>query len=214
MMGWHFSSRSPWWLGLLIGASACLLSVPPWRSLIEQSMLWHMAVQMPLLVTGGFMLARTAIARHDADSWSAWNRYGLTGFFASQLLLVYWMLPLAVDRAIVVPQADVSKLLSLLACGALLADSFKRSPAVLQLFFVGYAASMLLSTGVFLATSERRLCNAYSLEAQVAAGWAVAIVGLLLAGVWGITVGADSRRRVKMSNEACDQGRGAATPTS
>lgn len=195
MTTWRLPTRSPGWLGWLISVPACLLSVPPWRTLIEQSMLWHMAVQMPMLVAGGFLLARAALARWDADPWAAWNRYGLTGFFASQLLLVYWMLPLAVDRAIVLPQADALKLVSLLAGGALLADSFRRSPAELQLFFVGYAVSMLLSTGAYLATADRRLCNAYALDAQVAAGWGVAAVGLLLAGTWGFAFGADARRR-------------------
>lgn len=182
---WH---TSPWWTALFCSMSACLLSVPPWRRLIEQSMLWHMAVQMPLLVIGGWLLARAASRHLPQTRWTDWNRYGLTGFITSQVLLAYWMLPLAIDRAVVLPHADVLKLASLLACGALLEDAFKRSPAVLQLFFVGYAVSMLVSAGVFLATTESRLCNAYSLDSQMDAGCAVAAVGIALALTWGITV--------------------------
>ena len=36
---------------------AAALSVPPLRSVIEQSMAWHMVVQMPLLVVAGALAA-------------------------------------------------------------------------------------------------------------------------------------------------------------
>jgi len=190
---------SQWLLALVVSLSACVLSIPPWRSLIEQSMLWHMAVQMPLMVAGGLLLARAATSRvgivTKTDHWAAWNRYGLTGFIASQFVLTYWMLPLAIDRAVVVPQVDALKVMSLLICGALLADAFKRSPAALQLFFVGYTLSMVVSTGVYLATSERRLCNAYALDSQVDAGRGVAAVGLLLAAIWGVSLLRSSHRK-------------------
>jgi len=40
-------------LTLLLTALALSLSLPPLRVLIEQSMVWHMLVQMPLLVAAG-----------------------------------------------------------------------------------------------------------------------------------------------------------------
>ena len=169
---------------LAVTVLGCALSVPPARVLIERSMLWHMVVQMPLLVAGGALLFRLAQRRAGAHRLDAWNRFGLTGFLAAQCVLAYWMLPLAVDRAVVLPGADAMKIASLLAGGAVLAHSFTQAPAVVQLYFVGSTVSMLVSAGAFLATTDRRLCDAYLLSHQVEAGWGMAVLGLVLGAVW------------------------------
>ncbi len=179
--------RLPWsWVGLALGALGCALSVPPARSLIEQSMAWHMVVQMPMLVAAGWLLMGSRSKLASLRFLGDWNQFGLTGLIASQLIAAYWMLPLAIDRAVVLPQEDVLKLVSLLACGGMLKASFDRSPAVLQLFFVGYGVSMLVSAGIFLATTDRRLCNAYSLDGQFSAGSGVAALGIALASAWAL----------------------------
>ena len=98
--------------------------------------------------------------------------------------MAYWMLPLAIDRAVVLPQADLFKVLTLFAGGALLKHSVERSPAVLQLFFVGYAVSMMVWLGLFFSTTDRRLCNAYSLDSQMDAGRGIAVLGIALGIAW------------------------------
>jgi hypothetical protein len=175
------------WIGLALCLLGSALSVPPGRSLIEQSMTWHMVVQIPMLFAGGWFLMGGAwnLAKRSPGSW---NQFGLTGFIAAQFILTYWMLPISIDRAVVMPQVDALKLLSLIASGALIQTSVSRSPVVLQLFFVGYIVSMLISTGVFLATTERRLCNAYSMESQLSAGYGVVALGVALACAWAFRV--------------------------
>jgi hypothetical protein len=175
------------WIGLALCLLGSALSVPPWRSLIEQSMTWHMVVQMPILFAGGWFLIGGGWDL-TKKSLGSWNQFGLTGFIAAQLIITYWMLPISIDRAVVMPQVDVFKVLSLLASGALVQTSVSRSPVVLQLFFVGYTVSMLISTGVFLATTERRLCNAYSMESQLSAGYGVVALGVALACAWGFRI--------------------------
>jgi hypothetical protein len=176
--------RLRWMLAAAISALAVALSLPPLRVHIEQSMLVHMAIQMPLLVLGGWCLMRVLAQHRLAQQLARWNRYGLTGFIAAQAILAYWMLPLAIDRAIVLPLADLQKLVSLLVCGALLQHSFARSPAVLQLFFVGYTVSMMTWLGFYFTSTDLRLCNAYSLESQVNTGRALVAWGLLLGAAW------------------------------
>jgi hypothetical protein len=172
------------WAALLVSAAALALSLPPLRTLIEQSMLWHMAIQMPLLVLGGW-LAMRALAEHRlAQGLARWNRYGLTGFIAAQAIFAYWMLPLAIDRAIVLPLADAEKLVTLFLCGALLQHSFARSPAALQLFFVGYAVPMMIWLGFYFTSTDLRLCNAYSLETQINTGRALVGWGFALGALW------------------------------
>lgn len=175
------------WIGLALCLVAIALSVPPGRSLIEQSMAWHMVVQMPTLFAGGWFLMSGGWDTQKT-SLGHWNQFGLTGFIAAQFIITYWMLPISIDRAVVMPPVDVFKLLSLMVSGALIKTSISRSPAVLQLFFVGYIVSMLITTGVYLATTERRLCNAYSMESQLSAGYGVVALGIALAFAWAFRI--------------------------
>lgn len=175
------------WIGLVLCLLGSALSVPPGRSLIEQSMTWHMVIQMPILFASGWFLMSSGW-EIKKTSLGHWNQFGLTGFIAAQFIITYWMLPISIDRAVVMPQVDVFKLLSLIASGALVKTSISRSPAVLQLFFVGYIVSMLITTGVFLATTERRLCNAYSMESQLSAGYGVVALGIALACAWAFRI--------------------------
>lgn len=182
------AARSVLALAVFVVAVAVGLSLPPLRRLIEQSMVWHMAVQMPLLVAAGWLAMR---ATSQAPAWmsvAAWNRYGLTGLLAAQVILAYWMLPSAIDRAVVSPLADAFKLATLFACGALLRHSVRRAPAVLQLFVVGSAVPMTVWLGVYFATTDRRLCNAYTLDSQIATGIAIAGWGVLVAVAWAVSV--------------------------
>lgn len=173
---------SPRALGLSIAAFAAALSLPPLRSLIEQGMAWHMAVQMPLLVIAGALAARPRRRGHPRSD--RWDAYGLTRFMAAQAILAYWMLPVSVDRAVVLPWVDAAKVASLVGAGALLGTALARSTTVVQMFFTGVAASMLVATGMTLALSDARLCNAYSLDSQLRAGTATAAWGVALVVAW------------------------------
>lgn len=172
------------WLAAVAAALAVGLSVPPLRSLIEQSMSWHMVGQMPLLVAAGALAASTLPAKALPASWSSFNQFGLTGFMAAQGVIAYWMLPSVIDRAVVNPGFDVFKLLTLFASGMLLRGAFQRAPMALQLFFIGYWVSMMCWLGIYFAITDLRLCNAYSLDSQIATGWGLLTLGLLLGIVW------------------------------
>lgn len=175
-------------LALCVTTAAVALSVPPLRSFMEQSMAWHMVVQMPLLVLGGWLAGRAFAPYPLLRSLAGFNRFGLTGFMAAQVIVAYWMLPLAIDRAVVLPLADVSKLLTLFISGMVLADAFKRSPIVLQLFFMGYWVSMMAWLGFYFATTDLRLCNAYSLQSQSQTGWGLLGLGAVLGIAWVASV--------------------------
>ena len=177
------SDRS-WPFAVAVCSFSVALSAPPLRSLIEQSMLWHMVIQMPSLVLGGWVVMGAIRNTVVPAAMAAWNRYGLTGFIAAQAIAAYWMLPLAIDRAVVLPAADGAKVVTLLACGALLRHSVDRAPAVLQLFFIGYAVPMMIWLGLYFASVDLRLCNAYSLESQVRAGYGLAVLAFALGALW------------------------------
>ena len=179
------SSKVKPWLAVMTATAAVSLSIPPMRSVIEQSMAWHMVFQMPLLVLSGWLAVRALPPHNLPKCWDSFNRFGLSGLMASQIIVAYWMLPLAIDRAVVMPAADALKLITLFISGALLADAFTRAPLVLQLFFMGYWVPMTAWLGIYLATTDLRLCNAYSLESQVQTGWGLLALGAALGVAWG-----------------------------
>ncbi len=172
------------WPAAVAALLAVVLSMPPLRSIIEQSMAWHMVFQMPLLVVAGALAARVLPAPGVLGKWNSFNVFGLTGFMAAQGIMVYWMLPSAIDRAVVNPGFDVLKLVTLFVCGTLLRGAFQRAPVALQLFFIGYWVSMMCWLGIYFATTDLRLCNAYSLQSQSSTGWGLLTIGLLLGITW------------------------------
>lgn len=174
-------------LAIQITLLAALLSVPPLRALIEQSMVWHMLVQMPLLVLAGFS---TAVAWPQAlgDRLARYNFFGLTGFMLAQCITAYWMIPAMIDRAVVLPNADVSKLVGLWLTGVVLRQSFLKAPLAVQLFFVGYSLPMLAWLGFYMFSTDLRLCNAYSLESQLRAGWGLVLLAAALGLGWAYSV--------------------------
>ena len=182
------SSKAKTWLAVITSVAAVSLSIPPMRAVIEQSMAWHMVFQMPLLVLSGWLAMRALPHTSLQTRWDSFNQFGLTGLLALQIIVAYWMLPLAIDRAVVLPAVDALKLLTLFISGALLADGFKRAPLVLQLFFMGYWVPMMAWLGIHLATTDLRLCNAYSLENQAQTGWGLLALGAALGVAWGASV--------------------------
>jgi len=167
------------------------LSLPPLRVLIEQSMVWHMLVQMPVLVLAGWYAAAAWAPAHGMR----WNRFGLTGFMLAQCIAAYWMIPAMVDRAVVLPSADAAKLLTLWLAGLVLRMGYVQAPRVVQLFFIGYGLPMMAWLGFYLSSTDLRLCNAYSLESQILAGWGLVGLAATLGTAWllGIVVEGTTR---------------------
>ena len=174
-------------LAVLLMALASSLSLPPLRVLIEQSMVWHMLVQMPLLVAAGACAAAAWPGAMGAG-WARWNRYGLTGFMLAQCITAYWMIPALVDRAVVLPGADAAKLLTLWIAGAALRQGWVQAPLAVQLFFLGYGLPMLAWLGFYLASTNLRLCNAYSLESQLRTGQGLVAMAVVLGLAWGFSL--------------------------
>jgi len=174
-------------LALLLAALAASLSLPPLRVLIEQSMVWHMLVQMPLLVAAG-ACAAAAWPQAMGGRWARINRYGLTGFMLAQCITAYWMIPALVDRAVVLPGADAAKLATLWVAGVALRQGYVQAPLAVHLFFLGYGLPMLAWLGFHLASTEVRLCNAYSLESQLRTGQGLVALALVLGLVWAASL--------------------------
>jgi hypothetical protein len=158
----------------MILALAIVPSLPYFRFLIETSMAFHMAVQIPLLMIAGYFLADQfdSIKSSLAVNLSCW----LWIAFAS----IFWMLPISLDKALLNPYWDIFKMISLLLAGFLLKPALAGSK-ILALFFIGSSVMMLVFIGYFYQDSTLRLCNSYLIESQKTAGlglmaWAASIL--------------------------------------
>lgn len=176
------------WLTAMTTAIGLTLSLPMARHHIEQSMLVHMVAQMPLLVWAGARLMQHVQHHRILLLLARWNVHGLTGFFLGIAVLAYWMLPSALDSAVVNAKVDALKVTSLMLAGFALRYAFWLSISTVQLFFVGTTVSMMVWLGMHFVTTEQRLCNAYSLETQVHAGYGLTLLALTLATGWLIHV--------------------------
>jgi hypothetical protein len=184
---------------LLLGFSASLfsiaLSTPPFRWVIEQNMTWHMVFQIPLLVASGWLCFSCLSQNQSKVNSSHWlndlnryNQFGLTGFLLCTLVFSYWMLPLALDKAVVQPLADFAKILTLFVSGVILNKSFQMAPTVVQLFFIAYWCSMLIWLGIYFTTTDVRLCNVYSLDSQIMAGRGLTALGICVGTMWAAKI--------------------------
>jgi len=179
-------------LGLLILAIG--LSVPPFRFLIEQSMFVQMVIQMPLLFIAGALLNRLSISKNITNIFGYWNVFGLTGFMLAQNILIYWMLPISIDRAVIMPLVDVVKVLTMILAGFFVGDALNKSPAALQLFFIGYFVAMMIWLGMYFIYTDARLCNAYSLNSQYWTGYGLCAISVMVAAYWSYRVLKNSKQ--------------------
>jgi hypothetical protein len=160
------------------------LSLHPARQLIEQSMFWHMAIQMPLLLLTGWFVAQRYSGLLKVGVVRQVNYEGLTAMLAASFILAYWMLPLTIDRAVISYNVDLAKIASLICCGFVLQNFFATSNRLVQLFFLGYALAMLGGLGAYFISTDLRLCNAYSLESQILTGKALCFISSAIGFRW------------------------------
>jgi len=155
-----------------------LLSLPPARAALESSMSAQMLLQFPLLALCGFLLAG-ALPRDWRGRIDAWNAHGISGLFATAVIMALLMIPRLLDLAIADARIDLAKSLALVLCGAALRVSWRRAGFLVQGFFLGNVLPMMAAVGQLYQDSPLRLCNAYLLDDQVRLGQM--LVGLAVA---------------------------------
>jgi hypothetical protein len=172
-------------LPLAIALLPLMWLLPPLRHAVESSMLLHMLLQFPLLLLSGVMAGRWL-----ARAWPALDRgvarvdaLGLLG--ATSLLLVsgFWMVPAALDLALLDARYAGFKYLSWWGCGVLLALGTPRYSPVMAVFTFGNLAWMMASAGLLYQSIDVPLCVSYLQNEQVWTGRGLIAFSLLL-GPW------------------------------
>jgi hypothetical protein len=169
-------------IGLSLSPTVLLLDVA--RQWLESRMLVHMLLEFPWLLMAGAAAAKTLV-----KSSPTWDRTlaridwrGLLGLVLVSCVSALWMVPAALDAALVDPAVAALKYLSWWLAGAMLALGWMRTDPVVRMFFVGNLAWMFATAGLLYTDAEQRLCVNYLLNEQVWTGRALIglAVGLLL----------------------------------
>lgn len=152
---------------------------PGVRALVESRMSAHMLLQFPLLFAAGWAAAVWLPGRSRP---AAVDALGLASATWASAVLAFWMLPVALDLALLNPVMAGLKYATWWNAGLLLARGWPRLAVELKVFFLGNAAWMTATAGLLYRETETRLCVSYRYDEQVWTG-----TGLV---VWACALGA------------------------
>lgn len=156
-----------------------LLFIAPLRLWIEADMALHMLVEFPLLVASGAAAWQWLPGAWQRSVGSA-NWHGLNGWLLFSLVSAIWMLPAALDAALLSPPLAAAKYLSWWLAGAAVAASWRASSPLLAAFFIGNWVWMTATVGVIYQNAPARLCLNYLEDSQQRAGQGLVIAAVLV----------------------------------
>jgi hypothetical protein len=189
----HLAARGLPVHALLPGvALAALVMLRPW---MEGTMGRHMGLELPLLFLIGCW-GGSAMGMRTARRIERWNAHGLPGLLAVQCVMAFWMLPVALDAAVLDPRIAVVKVASLLIAGVVGYLSWRLAGPIIQTFFILNGSWMMLTAGLLYQTAPQQLCSVYLADEQASAGsamvaWAVFALLAWLQGLLRRAVAAD-----------------------
>ena len=161
-----------------------LLALPVARQALEASMSAHMLIQYPLLALAGYWLA-AALPPRSLARLQRFNALGITGLFASAMILAILMIPRVLDLALVDGRIALAKALALVFCGGALRLSWRPAGLLVQGFYLGNVLPMMAVVGNLYANSPVRVCNAYLLDDQARLGQLLIWLSAGVALAWG-----------------------------
>jgi hypothetical protein len=168
----------------LIALAPLLFFIEPIRYLVESRMAAHMLLQFPLLVASGWMLASVCPAHSRwLRGFDAIDAHGLLGIGFASCVLAFWMIPTALDLALLSEPMRWAKYASLWLTGLALRRSRERLSNELTVFLVGMLVWMMATVGLVYQTLPQRLCVSYLIDEQRWTGVGLVAAALLLGAV-------------------------------
>lgn len=170
--------------GLRVGLTLFLiLAIPGARSMMERDMALHMLLQFPLILLAGWLLAQGLPEQSKAEL-RKWDHAGIAGLLAASMVLMFWMIPRALDMVLADGAMEFWKFLTLLLAGAALELSWHSAGMIVRGFFLGNVLPMMMVVGWLYIEAPVRICNAYLTNDQLHAG--SGLLALAMAGcvVW------------------------------
>jgi len=186
---------------IVLAGLPLLLLWPAARQLIEARMSWHMLAELPLLLAAGWAAQQLA---SDSPWWQhagAWARqldwHGWSTATYCALVSIVWMVPSALDMALIDGRIALLKLLSLWLAGWLLAGGVARMPAEVLMFLAGNLSWMMATAGLLYVEAPTQLCVNYGQDDQVHTGY-----GLV---AWALVIGAIAIRQLLRWSRSADE---------
>jgi hypothetical protein len=144
-------------------------------------------IEFPLLLVVGAFVGY-ALDERFAETIGRCNRIGLVGFSFAATTLAYWMIPAALDAAVLNRAVAAGKYATLVLSGSLLWSSFRAAPLAVQAFFVGTFVWMTATFGLVYQSEPQQLCLSYLPDAQWLAGRGLVVTALVAGSWWCISV--------------------------
>jgi len=160
------------------------IALTPFGTWLESRLVSHVLVEVPLLVTVGFVLGRR-IEPRLRKALEPVNGGGIPGILLVTFALAFWMIPRWLDASLQAPEVAAAKYISLVAvAGMPLAWSWDRlHPIARGLVKIEFLA-MCFRLGWLYLISPDRLCNSYLIDDQVLLGRGLLVVGTALSITW------------------------------
>jgi hypothetical protein len=151
----------------LVATAPILLLASPIRNLLEGRMVTHMLLQFPLLFASGWMAAAALRpGQLKVDRLQAIDAHGLLAVAFTSCTLALWMVPNALDLALLYQPVRWAKYLSLWLAGLLMCLSRERLSTEVAVFLLGMLIWMMATVGLIYQTLPQRLCVSYLLDEQ------------------------------------------------
>jgi hypothetical protein len=168
------------WKAIAPGAALSGLALSqPW---LEQRMVTHMVLELPLLFAIGWW--STASARDEPRWLRSLNAGGLSGLTMAMAISALWMLPLSLDAAVLRPAVGWLKVVSVLLAGWLTHISLRNARPAIQAFFILNWAWMTGAAGALYQQAPERLCSTYLFGDQAWAGRGLVALAVGVAATW------------------------------
>jgi len=159
------------------------LIIPAVRSMLESGMVLHMLLQFPLILLAGWLLAKT-LSGPSRATVQKWNYAGITGLLLSTMVLMFWMIPRALDLVLIDHPLEFWKFVTLTLAGAALELSWQAAGMIVRGFFLGNVLPMMMVAGWLYVEAPVRLCNAYLSNDQLRTGSGLLALAIAGSVVW------------------------------
>lgn len=170
--------------GLRVGLTLFLiLAIPGARSMMESDMALHMLLQFPLILLAGWLLAQ-GLPEQTKAGLRKWNHAGIAGLLAASMVLMFWMIPRALDMVLADSAMEFWKFLTLLLAGAALELSWHSAGMIVRGFFLGNVLPMMMVVGWLYIEAPVRICNAYLTNDQLRTGSGLLVLAIAGSLVW------------------------------
>jgi hypothetical protein len=171
----------------LLAVSPLLLLLAPLKQLLEGRMSLHMLIEFPWLLAGG--AAAFGLCPERCQLTRLLARLDERGLLTVMLVLcvsTFWMIPSALDLALLDGRVAFAKYLSWYVTGLMLASGSPRIATELWAFLLGNLAWMMATAGWLIRESETRVCVSYLVRDQFWAGTGLIVFALGLS-TWGLS---------------------------